>query len=280
MARRLVSVVVPTRNSAATLGLTLRSLGRQTYRELEVIVVDNFSVDGTPDIARRFGARVYSYGPERTAQMNFGARVARGDVLYFTNSDFWISPRVVEECVEKIAEGFDAVVVPNISNPRRGLVARARYFERLSYLGSGVYEAARCMRREIFFKIGGFDESLYSNEDYDLHKRIVASGARVGYINAFEIHIDEYTFRDLVLKSLYYGRNTVAYFRKWRDPLHMSPVRPTFFSRRYLSYMGRRWPLGIYFVIGLKLVQYFAAGVGAVLGLSPDPYRKISRRSR
>ena len=268
----LVSVIIPTRNSAATLGVALRSVLNQTYRNLEVIVVDNHSVDGTAKLAARYNAKVFAAGPERAAQMNFGAKVSHGEVLYFINGDFWIHPRVVEECVERIAQGFDAVVVPNISNPRVGLVARARYFERLSYLGSGVYEAARCMRREVFFKVGGFDERLYSNEDYDLHGRLVASGAKIGRINAFEIHIDEYTFRDLVIKSLYYGGNAVRYFKKNPNPLHMLPIRPTFFSKPFLSYLGRRWPLGVYAVVGIKLVQFAVAGLGLILRGRVDPY--------
>lgn len=275
MAQRLVSVIIPTKNSSKTLPITLKSLGGQTYRNIEIVVVDNYSRDTTVEIALKYGARVYRWGPERSAQMNFGARASKGDILYFTNSDFWIHPRVVEDCVEKINEGFDAVVVPNISNPRVGLVARARYFERLSYLYSGVYEAARCMTRDLFFKVGGFDERLYSNEDYDLHQRIIRSGARVGYIKSFEIHIDEYTFRDLVVKSLYYGGNAINYFRKWRNPMHMTPVRPTFFRKGFLSFLGRRWPIGIYLILLFKLVQFGMAGLGTLLPMSENPYDKV-----
>ncbi|MFZ8839092.1 MAG: glycosyltransferase family 2 protein [Pyrobaculum sp.] len=54
----LVSVLIPTYNSARTLPLALRSIKRQTYPNVEIIVVDRYSRDGTPYTASRFGSHV------------------------------------------------------------------------------------------------------------------------------------------------------------------------------------------------------------------------------
>jgi len=171
----LVSIVIPARNAAKTLPLTLRSIKRQTYPHIEVIVVDGRSSDNTAEIAKSHGARVVTTRPNRSLQRNAGALLARGDIFYFVDADFYLTPGVVQECVDLIHSGADAVIVLNISNPLKGTVAKIRYYERMSYYRSGTYEAARCMTRQTFWKAGGYDPQLYANEDYDLHARIAAT---------------------------------------------------------------------------------------------------------
>jgi len=54
MSQPLISVIIPTYNSEKTLPLCLESIKRQTYKNIEVIIVDNFNVDRTVDIAKRY----------------------------------------------------------------------------------------------------------------------------------------------------------------------------------------------------------------------------------
>ena len=74
----LVSVIVPTKNSEQFLEKCLDSIKKQTYKRVEIIVVDNNSTDNTKKIARKFTNKVFNKGPERSAQMNFGAKKAKG----------------------------------------------------------------------------------------------------------------------------------------------------------------------------------------------------------
>jgi glycosyltransferase involved in cell wall biosynthesis len=241
-----------------------------------VIVVDNYSTDRTVEIAKRYGARVYLRGPERSAQKNFGALKAKGEYVYFIDSDFVLHPKVVEECINLVKQGYDAVIVLNVSYPKPSLVARARFYERLSYYGSGIYEAARFIRRDLFLRVGGFDEKLYANEDYDLHQRLVKAGAKIARTrHSFEIHIGEpRSFREFIAKSLYYGANIKHYVKKNPNIAHMTPKRPTFFKKEYIAYVGRRWPQGLILVPLLKTIQALAAQLGILLSLKPKPYTK------
>ena len=150
----LVSIVIPTYNSEKTLPLCLESIKKQTYKNIEVIIVDNFSKDKTIEIARRYGAKVYIKGPERSTQKNYEALKAKGEFVYFIDSDFILYPKVIEECVQLGKQVYDAVIVLNISYPKPSFIAKVRFYERLSYYGSGVYEAARFLRKELFFKVG------------------------------------------------------------------------------------------------------------------------------
>jgi len=86
----MLSVVIPTLNSASTISLTLKSIFNNDFPRglFEVIVVDNGSSDGTVEVARRYPVKVFhcpkrGIGPPR----NLGARMAEGDILCFTDSD-------------------------------------------------------------------------------------------------------------------------------------------------------------------------------------------------
>ena len=68
----IVSLIDSTKNEEKNIGRCLDSLLAQTYPNIEIIVVDNNSKDKTKEIASTKGAKVYNYGPERSAQRNYG----------------------------------------------------------------------------------------------------------------------------------------------------------------------------------------------------------------
>ena len=143
---RLVTIIVPTYNSENTLELCLRSIKNQSYKNIEIIVVDRFSEDKTVEIAGKYGARVYQLDCERTKAKNFGLRKARGDYVLFVDSDMELTKRVVEECVE-LAEGdgrIGGIIIPERS-VGDGFWVKVRDFERSFYAGTEI-ESARFFR--------------------------------------------------------------------------------------------------------------------------------------
>src|SRR4051794_9623251 len=94
-----VSVVVPTRDAASSLGPCLESIQRQTAAPTELIVVDGGSTDDTVRIAESCGATVVKMGPNRSAQRNRGGEIARGEFLLFIDADMVLSSHVIEECI-------------------------------------------------------------------------------------------------------------------------------------------------------------------------------------
>ena len=110
-------ISLPTYNSARTLSLTLRSIKRQTYPSVEIIVVERFSRDGTPYIASMFGARLIQADTERAEAKNIALKAAKGQYVLFLNSDMELTPTVIQVCV-KLMEGnfaIGAVVKPEIT---------------------------------------------------------------------------------------------------------------------------------------------------------------------
>ena len=176
----LVSIVVPTRNEAPNIRLCLESIRLQTYSRIEVIVVDNFSTDGTADLAMLSADRVVSAGPERSAQRNRGLLDwASGTIFGYIDADMILGPLVVEHAVERIQQGFGGVYVPEIVLGTRWS-SRIRRHERLFYDGT-VIDAMRFFKSEDFLAVGGFDESLFrmgSGEDWDLDQLLLTRGVR------------------------------------------------------------------------------------------------------
>jgi glycosyltransferase involved in cell wall biosynthesis len=90
----LVSVVLTTKNEEKNIYRCLQSIQSQTYKNLEIIVVDNYSEDQTIKIAKEFTSKIFLKGPERSAQRNYGMiDVAKGIFVIYIDADMILSNR-------------------------------------------------------------------------------------------------------------------------------------------------------------------------------------------
>jgi glycosyltransferase involved in cell wall biosynthesis len=225
----LVSVIVPTRNSARFLERCLTSIRRQTYSRIELLVVDNYSTDSTREIASRWADKVLVHGPERSAQVNYGVLNANGEYVYRVDSDFVLGREVVRECVARAAEGFDAVVVHNTPDESVSWLARVRKFEIDMYKYDLDHSAARFLRKDVFASIGGYDETITAGEDYDLQNRLNRAGSRTGFVDSEAVHLGEPASFWPHMRAYYeYGRDFSNYRRRNRTE-----------SRRQLAFVRR-----------------------------------------
>jgi glycosyltransferase involved in cell wall biosynthesis len=237
----LVTVIVPTRNSARTIDACLASIRAQLHRRIELTVVDNNSTDETLEIALRHCDFVESFGPERSAQRNFGARIAHGDYFLFIDSDMTLSPGVVTDCLDAVRlTSAPAVIIPEASIGE-GFLASCRALERSCYIGNDTIEGARFFARADFERALGFDENLVAMEDWDLSIR-VAAGRRLPRIESYITH-DEGRLRlsTVLAKKRYYSASSLEYWRKHgRSTIGQANLifRPAFFRnwRRLLRH--------------------------------------------
>lgn len=272
----LVSVIIPAKNSAGTVAACIRSVLAQTYPRIEILLVDNFSTDGTPDVARGFpGVNVFEAGDERSAQVNVGAEMASGKYLYRVDSDFVLEPRLVEEAVTRcVLDGYKVVTIHNTSDPTQGVWARVRKLERDCYSDDDTHIAARFFDRDAFRAVGGFDEALIASEDYDLHNRFVAAGFAIGRINSKELHIDEpKSLKDVVRKHFFYGEKIPEFLSKTPRQLwtrELSPVRLAYL-RHWRSFAKDPRLTARFFLY--EYVRYCAAVAGylSTIGQKPAP---------
>jgi glycosyltransferase involved in cell wall biosynthesis len=260
-----VSFVVPTRNSVRTIRACLESIRSQEISDLELVVVDNSSADGTLEVARELADVALTDGPERSAQRNVGARASHGRFLVFVDSDMVLDRDVAGEVVRAFESDplAGALVLPELSFGT-GFWARCRVAEKRLYLGDPDVEAARAFRREAFEAVGGYDTSLTGPEDWDLPDRLQSSGWAVGRITA-HVHHDEgrISLRGTFRKKRYYGRTVGSYVAGHGRVGVRKAARAALFRQPSRFVHQPATAIGL---LGLKAVEFTGVAMGMLDG--------------
>lgn len=215
-----ISIIVTTKNEENNIANCLRSIKEQTYPSIELIVVDNFSNDNTIQIAKTFTEHVFSRGPERSAQRNFGVSVATGSYVMYIDADMILSKEVVTECVENCESGKHIAAYVPETVIGEGFWIKVRNFEKALYNGTCI-SAVRFINREKFLQIKGFDEELTAAEDWDLDRRIKALGSCTTAVSPIYHNEGTFSIKWFLGKKTYYSESVSKYLRKWgkNDPI-------------------------------------------------------------
>jgi glycosyltransferase involved in cell wall biosynthesis len=228
--RPVVSVVVPTRDRAGYLDVTLRALGAQDLTEPhEVIVVDDGSSDGTAEVAERAGARLLrpAAGNGPNTARNAGIEAAEAELVALVDDDTEAPPGWLRAIVDGAARHPDADAFGGPIRPRlEGPAPRAcgREDAPITSLDLGptdrevelVWSANMALRRPAFERIGPFDERFSTGGDEEEWlRRLRATGGRVMYLAAAGLDHrragDDSRLRALMRGAYRRGRNMRAY---------------------------------------------------------------------
>lgn len=276
MSNLLVSVVIPTFNCREMLRDALESVKNQGYSPLEIIVVDSFSTDGTAELAATYGT-VYSFGKDPSQknvfgapfQRNYGVSKARGEYVYWFDSDMRMKPDTVQKCVDMIQRtGADAIIVPEESYGE-GFWAQCRRLEKACYNRNprSLTDAARFLRKSVWDSLGGLDATLGGNDDYDLQLRLNDRGYKTEKLNDSILHYEGHlNLRKHLRKKFVYGKTALKYFekhshRKGLLTKQYAVVRPDFLTQGDLL---ARQPLTAIGMLLMKFLEYSAAFCGLV----------------
>jgi glycosyltransferase involved in cell wall biosynthesis len=237
------------------MGICLESIKNQHYQEIEVVVVDNKSVDNTAEIATESGARVVVFEGGRTSARNRGTRLSKGDFFLHIDSDMELTSKVVSECVEECRKNIDAIIVPEISIGE-GYFSRCRAIQKRIFVNQEGFESARFMKRMAFEEVNGYDERLETGEDFDLHFRLKNRQFRISRINSFIIHHEgRLTLKKVIAKNRFYARSASSYAIKNTKNICEQPLAIQVYVRnwRYLLRDLEFLP-GIFLMLALEFL--------------------------
>lgn len=267
----LVSVIITTKNEEEVIKRLLDSVFSQTYKNIEVILVDNNSNDKTPEIAKKMGAKVYNFGPERSAQRNFGVKKSYGQYLLILDADMTLEETVIWDCVKlcDLDKKIGGIVIPEQSIGEN-FWEKVKAFERSFYNLEGdiTTDAARFFTKEAYNAVGGYDETITGPEDWDFPENVRKKGFKIGRVNSKIFHYEKIpSILDLAKKKYYYALKSSRYLKKNTIPI-IGPktiyfLRPVFYKHWYKLISHPILTLGMFLMLTLEQI---AGGLGYVKG--------------
>ncbi|MDF9875176.1 glycosyltransferase [Cellulosimicrobium cellulans] len=231
-----VSVIVPAYNEAPVLANCIESLVSGSHRRVEVVIVDDGSIDETPEIAAGLARAhpqvryVRQENAGKGAALNRGIAESTGEVLFFVDADGifapdtigemlrgFDSPRVGAVCGDDRPVNLDRVqtrLMAIVSHAGTGLVRRALSLVGCLHIVSGNVGA---FTREVIEVLGGFDESTVG-EDLELTWRVRRAGYRIVFRPRAIVYAESpSTLRNLWRQRLRWARGLLQTMRLQRD---------------------------------------------------------------
>ncbi|MCL6523989.1 MAG: TIGR04283 family arsenosugar biosynthesis glycosyltransferase [Thermoflavifilum sp.] len=175
----LISIVIPTYQEAGQIGKLISYLREIIVQEgfeekaVQIIVCDGGSTDQTLQEAKAAGAlTLLSPKKQRAAQMNAGAQLAKGKILYFLHADCYPPTHFLSAIQKAVSAGYLAGCFRMRFDSNNWLLKINQFFTRLPFLFCRGGDQSLFITQELFQKLGGFNESMIIMEDFDIIQRI------------------------------------------------------------------------------------------------------------
>jgi glycosyltransferase involved in cell wall biosynthesis len=196
MTEKLASIIIPAYNVEKYISACLNSVIGQSYKNIEIIIVNDGSTDTTTTILDHYQKKdsriqiVHKINGGLASARNAGLAVARGEYLFIFDSDDCMLPEKVTSQVAWLEQhpAYDVVysdLVHFFDGTTKTFHLMIRPLESDQYKtllkGNCINPNTICMRRTVYINIGGFDETLRSAEDWEYWLRITRAGIVFGY---------------------------------------------------------------------------------------------------
>jgi len=193
-----VSVIMPSYNDAKHLGQAIKSVLAQTYRNFELVIINDGSTDNTEEIVAGFKDKSIKYFRQENqglaAAHNAGIKQSQGEFIIKLDCDDLMTPDFITKHLQQFEKHPEAdlvycddYLIDRNDKPIR-IIKRAEYADRKLLIrdmfrsGFPVVPFRTCIRRSVFDKIGFFDENLPIGEDYDMMRRFVKHGLEICHL--------------------------------------------------------------------------------------------------
>lgn len=180
----LVSIIMPVFNSVKTIERAINSVKYQTYKNIELVIIDGGSTDGTISVIEEYSDLVGFFLSEKdrgySDALNKGIKKAKGEYSIILAADDFLLPDAIERFVNSVEDSTDVWCGNMYVLKKTGVVTRFKRAESLEELKGGKYLAhpATFFRVKSFEKYGFYNIQYKINADAELLLRFCNSGAR------------------------------------------------------------------------------------------------------
>ncbi|MFC1806929.1 glycosyltransferase family 2 protein [Candidatus Omnitrophota bacterium] len=262
-----VSVLMPIRNEAQYIEASLGAVLRQDYPsdKIEILIMDGLSTDETrsiinriieqPDIKEKFAAIYLLDNPSHivSSAFNIGLAKARGDVIVRVDGHCEIASNYISKCIEILNRTRADCVGGEITTIGRTRTAKSISLAQSTFFGVGDVIARRrknwsgyvdtvcfgAYRKEVFAKIGLFDEELIRNQDDEFNARLVQAGGKIWLDSEVKsTYFSRATLKGLWHQYLYYGFYKIRFLQKRKMLPSMRQLMPPLFIIGIIAVTG------------------------------------------
>jgi len=263
----LVSINIPTLNSERTIAKCLQSIAQQSYKNVEIIVIDSYSNDNTVAIAKRYGAKVV-YERKLPRQRMKGIMESKGDYILLLDSDQELEPRAIEKCIKESKEnGYDALILreKSIYDEKSWLSKLLAYNMEIVQRDPDVYLGTalpRFFKAALLKKINFIPDDIGYFDHAFIYYEALRFRAKVGYADAIVYHHEIDSIVRFIKKFYkYYGLCLIPVM-KYNRKLAIGRSLP---KRIYFSKEVIRRPQIFLGLLFLHMLKTLAASTGVIV---------------
>lgn len=208
-----VSIITVSWNSNQTIKDTIESVIAQTYDDIEYIVVDGGSTDGTIETVKSYGNQIAQFVSEPDNgiydAMNKGVGLATGDIVGILNSDdHFCDKNIVKQVVDKFLSSRAGVVLTNVcmmSNEGKVFRNYEAYDlnKRVMRFGFAPPHPGAFIAKEVYTRVGLYDTSFKISADFDFFLRILLMSEKIELLNIKSVNMLEGGVSTSGIKSYY-----------------------------------------------------------------------------
>ncbi len=188
-----VSIITVSYNAVGTIEQTILSVVNQTYSNIEYIIIDGGSTDGTIDIIKKYQDKITYWVSESDNgiydAMNKGINIANGEIIGIINADDWYEKNAIEISVNNLLkneelDGICGDIFVYMECSKCTLVKRICSSTSLNLLKNGmtIMHPTVFLKKRFYYKYGNFNTEFRIAADYDLMLRASLNGANIKYI--------------------------------------------------------------------------------------------------
>lgn len=236
----MLSIIIPTLNEEGYLPLLLESIKNQSLKDCQIIVADAGSSDTTLDIAKNNNCIIAPGGLPARGRNN-GAKIAKGELLFFLDADTVLPD---DNFLKKSLSEFDArnlsiasFCLKPIPSKKISSFLLNLFYNNLIIVTEKILPHAAVgiiIKKDLFEKLNGYDESIKLSEDHDLARRAVKL-AKFGVIRSVKVLVSDRRF-----KKDGWIKTGIKYFLCEMHIIFLGPVKSDIFKYKFNHYKDEK----------------------------------------